>query len=160
MPVGIMQVLNNLNVPLGYRNVESELFFIIQPPTSENRKDRLLATSKSVDDTLPWYNPDDDTRHIWLLWGNGSLRLSEHNAQFRFDYQVNKTWHSKSVGKLSNGARYVLKFDPYEKTQGGLGVEITIFRYKDLFRTIGTHISRDLLEQLDTVVDQIFLPVE
>lgn len=141
-----------------YRNEESGLSFLVRQTTDGHRRNRLLSSSQSKDDTLPWYNPDNNTKHIKMTWGNAVVKLSEHNSQFRFDYEMDKSWYSKSVGKLSNGARYVLKFDPYERTQGGLGVEVTIYQYSDLFNTTEEHVSRELLEQLDATVIIVPLP--
>jgi hypothetical protein len=146
MPVGIMQVLNNVNAGVGYRNGESAHSFSLPIQTLEKVKEGVLPSSKSWDDKLPWYNLNDDTKHIEFTVGNARLRLCEHKGQFRFDYLVEKSWFAKSFGTVFNAEKYVLKLDGYQTQKGGQGLSVIFYKYDDMIDNRGDHVSRELVE--------------
>jgi len=159
MPVGIMQVLNNTSTGLAYLNHESRHSFILGAATPQQETDRLVPSSITKDDTLPWYDAKNDEKHIQILVGNANIKLSERDAQFYFEYQFEKSWTSKSLGALSNGGQYVVKFDGALKRNGSQELSVTIYHYDTKLSASGDPIPLELLHKVPANVASINLQI-
>lgn len=152
MPVGIMQILNNTDTDITYHNRESGYKTFVKRKTNKYQAENLIPSSPAKDDTLPWYDPERDDKHIDIKVGAREIRLSEHNANFLFS---NAKGAKVSLGKLGNGVKYVVRFDDTWRPNKKKGLAVTIYIYDSHLQPTGDSIDEKALDNVKANVAMI-----
>lgn len=160
MPVGIMQVLNNTTSTISYNNRESEYTFTLGAKAQQYENDGYIPSSDTKDDTLPWYDANRDDKCIEIQVGTALLKLSERDAQFYVSYWVDQGGDaSMSLGSLTNGGRYVVRFDGVKQPNGRHELSVTIYNYQDKLATGAGYIVASLLYHISANVAAILMAI-
>ncbi|KAM3506366.1 hypothetical protein MY11210_007573 [Beauveria gryllotalpidicola] len=143
MPVGIAQVLNGTKGNITYHNLESGRQFEFYGRTRSQFDNDKLPSSETTDDTLPWYDSSRDDKYIAIDALRHKLRLCERDARFHI-YDTNG--NSLSFGHLTNGYRYVFRFDPFRRPNGQDGLSVSVYVYVDAMQSSNGEVSATMLQ--------------
>ena len=159
MPVGIMQVLNNTSSTIRYHNYESGHKFELKAKTQQYENDGWIPSSDTKNDTLPWYDSNRNDKHIEIKVGTAQLKLSERDAQFYYVYWVDHGDVEKYLGRLTNGARYVVRFDGVQEPDGSRGLSVSIYNYEDKLETTLGYVAASLLHNISANVASVLMAI-
>ncbi|KAM0745385.1 hypothetical protein ACQRIT_000769 [Beauveria bassiana] len=148
MPVGIAQVVNGIGTAINYENYESKRRFLVQGRSRSQYDNDILPSSDTTDDTLPWYDAGRDDKYIGIVALGLELKLSERDGKF---YIYNDFQDHISFGWLTNGTRYVLRFDHLTRPHGSDGLRITIYKYEDAMKSSNREMSGAVLKRYEAI---------
>ncbi len=155
MPVGVAQVVNGTTSKITHHNYESTRQFTVQEKSQSQYENGELPSSGTTDYTLPWYDFGRDDKYIAINVLGLDLKLSERDAKF---YLHNNSGGSLSFGSLSNGARYVLRFDALRRLNGSDGASITVYEYEDSMKSSNGEVDGAILQAYEANAAMILIP--
>ncbi|PMB72230.1 hypothetical protein BM221_002332 [Beauveria bassiana] len=148
MPVGIAQVVNGIETAVDYENFESKRRFMVLGRSPSQCDNGILPSSDTTDDTLPWYDAHRDDKYICIIALGVELHFSERDGEL---YIITDSGRHISLGWLTNGTRYVLRFDHLTRPHGSDDLRITIYKYEDAMKSTDGEISEAVLKRYEAI---------
>jgi hypothetical protein len=157
MPVGIVQVMNNTNKTLHYKNNESGHTINLDPKSHDCCNNCTIPCSDFYDDTVPYKS----SNHI-DAWLDDGIKVEISDDDWKF-YVCGPAAYSKEsegnrYGSLANGGKYILRVDKVDdgKSQNA---GITIYKYDAAYKSCDGCVGATLISDAEVCVGTLLMHI-